>query len=110
MNLLPINRAADLLASRLTIPQSMAEQLLAEHPVRQIRFGKRTRVFRSSVLALANRIATQAEAQEWLATMRPTTHPYSRSASAARPRPTWRGGPRLSHADERTYLDEQDDM
>ncbi|MFI6793621.1 hypothetical protein ACIBG4_40455 [Nonomuraea sp. NPDC050383] len=40
----------------------------------------------------------------------PHEHPYDAFPAQARPRPTWRGGPPLSHADERAYRDEQDDQ
>lgn len=37
-------------------------------------------------------------------------HPYDDFPATNRPRPNWRGGPPLTHADERGYLDEQDDQ
>ncbi|GAA3172900.1 hypothetical protein [Nonomuraea roseoviolacea] len=58
-----------------------------------------------------NGLPSEDEISEYLASLGdPHQHPYDAFPAQARPRPTWRGGPRLSRADERAYRDEQDDQ
>lgn len=54
---------------------------------------------------------TEDDISDYLATVTDHhEHPYDPFPAQTRPRPTWRGGPPLDHADERAYLDEQDDQ
>lgn len=56
-------------------------------------------------------LPTEDEISEYLATVGTEhEHPYNPFPAQARPRPTWRGGPPLDHAEHRAYLDEQDDQ
>ncbi|MCK2219756.1 hypothetical protein MF672_039065 [Actinomadura sp. ATCC 31491] len=55
-------------------------------------------------------LPSEDEISEYLATAG-CDDPYDPFPTSRRPRrPSWRGGPRLSHAEERDYLDEQDDQ
>ncbi|NUW45594.1 hypothetical protein [Nonomuraea rhodomycinica] len=55
-------------------------------------------------------LPSEDEISEYLASLGdPHEHPYDAFPAQARPRPTWRGGPRLDHEAELGYEDERRD-